>query len=136
MKHLSFPSLLALSLLTVSVVRPPTTLGQVNLRPRVMLPAAAADYQMVRAGGKVYRYDARTGATQLLTVVSKPAGVAYVWTALSESVAPSEAEGDRYQVIEGSADTGILVRLDRKTGRTWVATSHGGAALQWEEVTK
>ena len=130
------PTRFGLLLLAAVTLSAPLARAQITIKPGPVRTLASAEYQLVRAGGKVYRCDARTGATQMLTVTSKPGGIDYSWVPLSETTAPGEAESDRYQVVEGSAETGVLVRLDRKSGRTWIASSHGGAVLRWDEVTK
>lgn len=92
------------------------------------------DYRLVHTKEHVYRYDTRTGATWLLVLTSAENSIKYEWMPVIDKTTPTAGDVDRYDVCEGTNNTGILVRIDRKTNRTWTMVSTD--VKNWQEIVK
>lgn len=108
--------------------------AQVPPRPN-FIPAAAptttADFKLLNTDKGVYRYDTKSGRTELLSL--NPTGGA--WVGMLDVAAPPVAgDAGRYEIVEGPTEAGRLIRLDKKTGRTWKLVVTGAA--NWQEATK
>ncbi len=109
--------------------------AQGGLRPKPALMTASFDYHLVHSAKYTYRYDSKTGATQRFVIDSVPGAVKYSWAGILDTAAtPTPGDAGRYEVVEGSGDTGQLVRIDTATGRTWMMVS--APLASWQEVAK
>lgn len=107
------------------------TLPRPNV-PNAVVPASSADYVLLRTATNIYRYDTRTGRSELFAMNGSSA----TWAPMLDIAAtPPPGEVGRYEILEGHSGAALMVRIDRKTGRTWRlgATSMGSA---WVEATK
>ncbi len=91
-------------------------------RPGFGPAIAAADFKLLRVEKSLYRFDTRTGTTEVFT----PSGAGGTWSfAFTGGASPAsmEVEAGRYEVAPGMGDSPRLIRIDKKTGRTWGLTS-------------
>ena len=104
-----------------------------QIRPRPINLVAGNDFHLIRTGSYVYRYDSKTGTTQRLTTGSSGNSVKWSWDSLLDQTNPPAGEAGKYEVVEGTGSSGILVRIDTQSGKTWAAVL--GNILHWEEVS-
>ncbi len=94
-------------------------------RPQIFRAAVLNNFKLLRVAGNTYRIDTKTGLTERLMMSS-----GYEWTALREPDAVAVSEFD---ICEISGES--MIRVDCKTGKTWVLTTKY-LAPEWKLVVK
>ncbi len=97
---------------------------------------SSPDYHLVHTPNYIYRYDSKSGLTQRLVLSSEGGtgkNIKYDWTSLLDQQIGPAGEAGKYEVVEGTGGTGILVRTDTSSGKTWAAVQT--SILNWQEVT-
>ncbi len=94
------------------------------------------DYHLVHTANYIYRYDSKTGLTHRLVLTSDGGAgknIKYDWTPLFDQQIGTAGDAGKYQVVDGTGGTGILIRTDTSSGKTWAAVQT--SILNWQEVT-
>lgn len=94
------------------------------------LQASKMDLHMITVA-RTFRYDSRSGATQML--IDLP-NTGYSWAPVEDIYHGPAGENGRYEIQPISTIHGYLVRLDTKTGKTWILQQRD--QLHWVLVTK
>jgi hypothetical protein len=120
-------------------------IANAQVRPQLRNPsqrttvASGQTWRLLSTDLGVYRYDTRTGKTEIYRR-TKNGPTECEWAAtLDLKSVPEAGETGRYEVVEAKGSnsdrTGLLVRFDHRTGRTWSYAS-GGGLYEWLETQK
>ena len=107
------------------------TVVQAQIRVPQGVRNAAGDWHVVKNKDHIFRFDARTGLTQQMTVISQTKGFSHRWDTVTEDASASPASG-QYEVIEGNNKDAMAVRIERASGRTWIMYGINGGVSRWE----
>ena len=133
LKLSGFAVLISLTLLAGIAIQ--TAHGQIQPRQIIRI-ANAPDYHLLHTSDHVYRFDSKTGLTQRLVTSSEGGtgkNIKYDWATILDTKADPAGDAGKYEVVEGTGSSGILVRTDNASGKTWVAIQTN--ILNWQEAT-
>ena len=133
MKH--FQRLVVIgSTLTIGALAVQLGTAQVNLnqRPPKLTAVATSNFVALGVGTKTIRVDANTGASGWLFF--DQGANTWAWKPLNEAGGAPVAGTDRYQLLQGGSGGSDFLRLDKRSGKTWVLVTKN-LLPEWQVLT-
>ncbi len=122
--------LLGGALLLTQNVNAQATLTQ---RPPKLSVIAPIDLVAVSVGSKTIRIDTNSGATSWLFF--ETGSNAWSWKPLKDVGDAPVAGTDRYQLLQGASGGSDFIRLDKRSGKTWILVTKS-LLPEWQVVTQ